>query len=380
EEVLINEDLNNFQNSSQIKVVGRISCLEKGFSNETNLILEIDSKNYFHLNFENEYFKQENIFIFPNQILMLEGFLENNRKYLNVTEVHPYIWKNITFQENQEQIFDNYRKIIISTGPFSPKSTFNFNAFDLLLKKAKEIKVSALILLGPFLDIENQVVKTSDLGADLSFEQLQNSLFERAATSLGPNVQIIVIPSTKDVLSFENIPQQPLEIQISSNYQQNIKSFSNPAYFEMDELSFYIGNSDIALNTYMGSFSKNKKNQNPIQQIPNVFESIFSQKNLYSMYPFLDQKDPKKITENINLEKIGNFDVNFDVENEDFPKIVISPSNLPCFAQKINDTVVINPGYVIKQETKGNFAVLTHFECNNNIRISQKIKIDFYTL
>lgn len=91
-------------------------------------------------------------------------------------------------------------------------------------------------------------------------------------------------------------------------------------------------------------------------------------------------RDSNHILETVKLPDIFDFDVSFDHDSGSYPKIVISPSSLPKFAANINNTIVINPNYVIREGTQpGNFSVITYFK-NSSLPLHQRIRVDFYSL
>lgn len=77
---------------------------------------------------------------------------------------------------------------MVAAGPFTTTMSNEYAAFDNILQVVKSRKVSVLILLGPFLDVKNENLKDGQVildGKEYTFEQLQNSLFEKALEELG---------------------------------------------------------------------------------------------------------------------------------------------------------------------------------------------------
>ncbi|EAS04406.1 DNA polymerase epsilon subunit B (macronuclear) [Tetrahymena thermophila SB210] len=379
-EQLIN-DVSSYSKTEEVKMVGRLISTENGFLNTTNLRIELNRNQYFDLVFENDFDFGNNV-LFPNQIVMVKGII-NEKEELVVSELITDHIKEITDEEHPK--IDNLNQdesqlIMVAAGPFSTVMSTQYTSFDNILHVAKTKKVSTLILLGPFLDIKNEILKDGSIiinSKEYTFEQLQNSLFEKAVKELEGKTQIIIVPSTRDILSTDSIPQMSLEIKVSE-HKNSIHSYSNPAYIDIDKLRVYIANSDVGMITLQNSLLDKKIPY--MQQSRLTFKALMNQQNLYSIYPMRNPQDSQQILETVKLPNINDFDIPFDYQLEQYPHIIISPSSLPKFATKIYNTVVINPNYVIRDGSQaGNFAIITLFK-DSDIPIHERTRVDLYCL
>ncbi|KAL4492918.1 hypothetical protein ABPG72_020697 [Tetrahymena utriculariae] len=381
DEKLIN-DISSYSKTEEVKMVGRLISTENGFLNTTNLRIELNKNQYFDLVFENDFDFGNNV-LFPNQIVMVKGII-NEKEELVVSELITDHIKEITDEEypkNDNLKEDESQLIMVAAGPFSTVMSTQYTAFDNILHVAKSKKVSTLILLGPFLDIKNEILKDGNIiinNKEYTFEQLQNSLFEKAVKELEGKTQIIIVPSTRDILSTDSIPQTSLEIKVSE-HKNSIHSFSNPAYIDLDKkLRVYIANSDVGMITLQNSLLDKKIPY--MQQSRLVLKALMNQQNLYSIYPMRNPNDSQQILENVKLPNINDFDIPFDYQLELYPHIIITPSALPKFATLIYNTIVINPNYVIRDGSQaGNFTIITLFN-NSGLPIHLRTRVDLYCL
>lgn len=76
--------------------------------------------------------------------------------------------------------------VMIAAGPFSSKDNIEYEAFYKLLKICKDRNVSCLILMGPFLDMKNNLLKKSDF--DINYEELFSNMLKKVHEVLGDNV------------------------------------------------------------------------------------------------------------------------------------------------------------------------------------------------
>ncbi|KAL4433372.1 hypothetical protein ABPG74_017476 [Tetrahymena malaccensis] len=379
DEKLIN-DVSSYSKTEEVKMVGRLVSTENGFLNTTNLRIELNKNQYFDLVFENDFDFGNNV-LFPNQIVMVKGIV-NEKEELVVSELITNHIQEITDEEhpkNDNLKEDESQLIMVAAGPFSTVMSTQYTSFDNVLHIAKSKKVSTLILLGPFLDIKNEILKDGSIvinNKEYTFEQLQNSLFEKAVKELEGKTQIIVVPSTRDILSTDSIPQMSLEIKVSE-HKNSIHSYSNPAYIDIDKkLRVYIANSDVGMITLQNSLLDKKIPY--MQQSRLVLKALMNQQNLYSIYPMRNPNDSQQILENVKLPNINDFDIPFDYQLELYPHIIITPSSLPKFATQIYNSVVINPNYVIRDGSQaGNFAIITLFN-DSDIPIHQRTRVDLY--
>jgi DNA polymerase alpha subunit B len=107
----------------------------------------------------------------------------------------------------------------VASGPFTFKNSLSYNGLYDILTIAKKEQPHALILMGPFLDINNQDLcsgelffekKTSATTSEkiyITHEELFADLIRTIQTELsGVKTKVIFVPSHKDIHHIEPLP------------------------------------------------------------------------------------------------------------------------------------------------------------------------------
>jgi DNA polymerase alpha subunit B len=113
----------------------------------------------------------------------------------------------------------------VAAGPFSYNEDLNYKPLKELIKVIKDEEMDLVILIGPFIDESNEVIKTNNLGKsyDDLFKDVLNIFKEL-------NCKVILIPSIEDVHHDFTFPQMPFDIK-----DEKISSLPNPSIFTINQ-------------------------------------------------------------------------------------------------------------------------------------------------
>eukprot|EP01068_Selenidium_serpulae_P001664 Selendium_serpulae@DN1808_c0_g1_i1.p1 len=162
---------------------------------------------------------------------------------------------------------------MVAAGPFSPPDSLSLENLDALLQQAKANKPHVLILLGPFVDKRNELIKCGDLLVRdeasklryLSYDELYSAISVKITTFChsSPTTSVVLVPGIGDVCHPFALPQPPLPwalLKPSSGgdgdgaaepvHPKNFRLASNPASLSLNSVKV-----DVASFEPLAAFS-----------------------------------------------------------------------------------------------------------------------------
>lgn len=264
-------------------------------------------------------------------------------------------------QAHQASLEGKSLKVIVMSGPFTSDASFDFTYLSEFVERLNsEIKPHVVIIFGPLIDITHPMIAAGTLPhfPHLKVQpQTLDDLFVKVMTpilkNIRSNIQVILIPSTRDAVSkHAAYPQDALDRK-SLDLPKNFKCFANPATFQLGEVFFGCSNVDTFKD--MKEMTKGG-NTSMRDRFDRVSEHILQQRRFYPIFPggikkklLSNLEGKKKIYEHISgadvdvaylglTEFVGNFT----------PDIIIIPSELNHFARVGQNVLMINPGRFVK--------------------------------
>ena len=320
-----------------------------------NIILEGDADLSFGKRVKLDLSSLKSLSLFPGQIVVIKG-INSSGKEINVEKIYD----NSYLTEKTKEINNNYNnndnndtlKIMVASGPFTPKNSLEFNEsplFDFAQIVIKN-KPNCVILMGPFTDCDNELIKNNEI--NITFDQLFKHILSSFMNIInGFDIKLIVIPSTKDVHHFTGFPQ---EKYMANNLimNENITFMNNPTEFNINNVSFGICSSDFIFNCCKIGLTKNISDR-----LLSIMSHCINQQNFYPLQPStsslrMDFSDNNKCKHLYIKQKLDIF---------------IMPSTLKQFAKiyKNTNTICINPSFLTKLNSGGTYAVLNINKSNN---------------
>lgn len=300
---------------------------------------------------------------FPGQIVALKGSNANG-DYFAVKEILTLpLLPPAASPPTQLKKFntkDGPLKVMTAAGPYTLNSELDFAPLDDLIKEANEAKPSALILLGPFIDVTNQCVAqgtfevhtaTGDVNPNATLDDLFRENISARLKQLDPAITVVLIPHVRDTASnHPAFPQAPFNRK-DLDLPRECKCLSNPATFSLNEVVFSVSTQDIMSD--LVRVTAQHSLQRPF--IETCMQDMLEQRTVYPYFPgSVANKDGHFVTS-------ASLDVPFAGLAEfvhALPDVLIVPSMLKPTAQIVNNVVALNPG-VLAKTRGGQYAKLT---------------------
>lgn len=214
-------------------------------------------------------------------------------------------------------------------------------------------------MYGPFLDITHSLISSGNIPPFANLKQQPKSLDEifiklisPILKNINPKIQVILIPSTRDVSSKHAAYPQDSMDRKHLNLPKNFKCFTNPSTFQLNEIFFGCSNNDIYKDLKEIIKGGNVFQRNRFDR---VSEHILEQRRYYPVFPggirsrkILDENG-KQIFEHIAG---ADLDVPYlgltEFIGGIIPDVIIIPSELTHFARVVQNVVMINPGSFLR--------------------------------
>ncbi|KAJ3103858.1 DNA-directed DNA polymerase alpha subunit pol12 [Phlyctochytrium planicorne] len=365
-----------------IFTVGRICCdspLEDAKLNDSSIMLEssrgIGNGKRIHLDFSSMIEKNEAFALFPGQILGVYGANPTGNKIL-VSKIllPPPLLQSATSASQLLAMYPSEEKstkqpmnIFVASGPFSLEDTLEYEPLQALSEVVATEKPDAVVLLGPFIDSAHPALVKAAMSAEEVFSSTISPVLQKMLDSR-PNLQLIVIPSTRDFCSeWVGYPQPPLASAISSADAQfrkgmlglnlygqegsKIHLFPNPTQFMINEVLFAVSTADSLMHIGKQEWAKapkiNEDGLKPVDKTSRLFRHMLSQRHLYPL-------SPPYLSEHFSVDqtRLNSGAVTLQAT----PDILIVPSILPLSTRNVDNCICINPGQLARMKAGGTFA------------------------
>lgn len=333
----------------------------------------LDNFNSYSLVFEN--IEDKEYAFVSGQIVYLEGDLIDKKR------IHVKFWQHgfplVSYSIPEQEIKRFYNQalpycIYTLNGPFYSKSNIDLSVFHGIIQAISEDQPNLVIINGPFIYSENDVIKSCQLSEDTPFTY--NDLFEKMISLIKQTLKckVVITPSLTDELNYYPLPQPPFEIDNKPLLKdENIIYVGNPQLLPINEMIFAIVNYDF-IRDINNNIVKDKRSP-----IDTSIDILLSQKNMYPLIPNYVNGDDVDKMDKVNIVELSQIDkMAFDI----FPDVIITNSAMQPFVKKYNSTVVINGGSVFKgkAETPGN--VVKIMEYPPNVSLIYIVNINIYRI
>jgi DNA polymerase alpha subunit B len=349
--------------TNEIVAVGRIACdSPEGKLNPSSLVLETSRRMGAGLRIPLKVDNLKGFQFFPGQIVALKGINASGEDF-TVSEIleAPLLKAHAVAPAVLDDHIQRLRggpdamdtdsapaplNILIGSGPFSADDNLDFEPLHALCSQAADTYADALILTGPFLDIDHPLIATGDF--DLPEEALSEPdsatmttvfrhLITPAFTQLvnsHPRITIILIPSVKDAIcKHASWPQEPFP-KSGLGLPKNVRILGNPSSFAINEINMSISSQDILYELrHEEVLGGRPPEPTLLARLPRY---LIEQRHLFPLFPPVQRdKLPKTGTEegipvgamlDISYLKLGEM---INVK----PDVLVVPSSLPPFAK-----------------------------------------------
>lgn len=329
---------------------------------------------------------------FPGQIVVVKGKNPSGSTFV-VSEVLqlPNLPSAEISQDEVKQYNELYNqtglKIVVLSGPYSNSHAFDYSKLDSFITKLNEEIMPHLVLChGPFVDLNNECIKSGQIPLDDDKQPPRNldDIFRKFVTpifrKLNPRILAVLIPSVRDsAASHCSYPQDSLDRK-SLGLPKNVHVHPNPSSFSLNDILIANSNLDI--------FKDMKEVFSPGESVSSdrflrVTKHVLQQRRFYPLFPgstnnsrvsqATAQEDSAladgALATDLSEIQVGGASLEVPylplTEVGDLaPDIMIIPSELKYFARIVDGVVAINPGSYIKLlndslNDSGSYAVIS---------------------
>jgi DNA polymerase alpha subunit B len=215
-----------------------------------------------------------------------------------------------------------------------------FSTLINLINVAKAKKAHMLILLGPFIDANHDLISSGNLPN--TYEELFQKLIDDLANELqNANIQVIIQPSLNDLTQEPIYPVHPFNMSNQFLKQNEFVHFvQEPCMLKVNDVQFAITSTDIVKDLASTATSKSSSSD----KISRNFAHLLRQKSFYPLYP-----PPDHVC--IDYEAWSKY-ARIDTP----PSVFIASSDLTTFDKEVNSCHCVNPGRLVKGTSTGTYA------------------------
>ncbi|EEH09961.1 DNA polymerase alpha/primase associated subunit [Histoplasma capsulatum G186AR] len=372
------------QSTKEIIAVGRIASDSlEGKLNTASLVLETSRRSGAGLRIPLKIDSLPSVQFFPGQIVALRG-INASREYFTVFEVlstpllPPAASPPAIIQSINDRLGDSDAEralnILIASGPFTADDNLDFEPLRTLCAKAADEYADALILTGPFLDLEHPLVASGDFdlpdekGLDPDNATL-SSLFQcyitpllKQLASAVPSICIFLVPSVRDAISKHvSFPQEKLLKRDLDLFQtKQVRTVPNPVTLSLNENVFGMCSHDVLYELRQEEVLGGRPSEGGL--LTRLSRYLIEQRHFLPVFPPTARGNLPKSGVEGGLATGAMLDTSYLKLGEWWnvrPDVLITPSILPPFVKVVEGVLVINPGTLSKRKAAGSFAQMT---------------------
>lgn len=296
--------------------------------------------------------------LFPGQIVLANGRNPDGKKFLCRQIVEPSFVSECQRKIKKEAEMESYTtsssinvklasdeelSIIVAAGPYMSNGTVLTNNINNLLDKVIEKKAHVLILLGPFVDSNNELIASGNI--QYSYEELLQIIFDEIAIKMkNQGIRVIIQPSLNDLTVEPVYPVRPYTVSYQFQKLNDFFHFvQEPSMIKINDIQFAITSTDIIKDLIMTGVY----NPSSSDKISRNFAHLLRQRSFYPIYPPPDQVciDYEAWLKHARIET--------------HPDVFIAFSDLATFNKNVNNCVCLNPGRLVRGTSIGSYVQVT---------------------
>lgn len=351
------------QGTNEIVAVGRIACDSlEGKLNASSLVLETSRRMGAGLRVPLKVDSLSGFQFFPGQIVAMRGINTSGSEFA-VSEVlsMPLLRGAASAPSRFEEYAQRLRggpdamdsdsdpaplNIIIGAGPYTSDDNLDFEPLHAICSQAADSYADALILAGPFLDIDHPLIATGDFDLPeeamvdpdtISMTTVFKYLISPAFISLSaanPNIVIILVPSVKDIISphvswpQDRIPKKDLGLP------KTVTIVGNPMTLSLNEISMGISSQDILTELRHAEVTGGRPADSSL--LARLPKYLIEQRHFFPLFPPVERESLPKTGTTDGRPTGAMIDTSFLKLGEMVnvrPDVLIVPSALPPFAK-----------------------------------------------
>lgn len=236
--------------------------------------------------------------------------------------------------------------IMLGSGPYTADDNLDFEPLHTLCSQAADSYADALILTGPFLDIDHPLIASGDFDLpDVAMTEPDTAtmstvfkyLISPALNQLcaaNPHITILLVPSVKDAISKHvSWPQEPFPRK-DLGLPKSVRIIGNPMTLSLNEMIIGVASQDVLAELRVGEVTGGKpKDAALLARLPKY---IIEQRNFFPLFPPTDRESLPRTGTASGMPAGALLDISYLKLGEMInvrPDILIVPSALPPFAK-----------------------------------------------
>ncbi|KAI7549379.1 DNA polymerase alpha 70 kDa subunit [Hortaea werneckii] len=386
------------QSTAEIVAVGRIACDQpNGKLNAASIVIETSRRMGAGLRIPLKFQDGVAYDVFPGKIMACRG-TNVSGEYFAVAEVLPIpqlpppASSPLELDVHNDRLTDSSGdttplNMMVASGPYTTDTDLDFTPLHTLLDRANDTKADALILCGPFLDIEHPIVASGDFEPHLP---TTNSLSPDRATLAdifrhfisqplqtflhsSPTTTIILVPSLRDALSKHVAWPQDRFAKPPLGLPKGVHVVTNPILLSINEILVGISTQDILseLRRENVSVSSPSQQSHAEDTLARLTRHVIDQRHFFPLFPPQSRENLPALTRisgevpNPGSEERLPLGACVDLSYVKLaewvnvrPDLLVLPSALSPFAKVVEGVTALNPGPLMKKRGAGTFAAL----------------------
>ncbi|KAF9977680.1 DNA-directed DNA polymerase alpha subunit pol12 [Actinomortierella ambigua] len=345
-----------YPSQSRITAIGRIcSDSNEGRLNERSVILETNRTIGGGARVRLDLSEVPGYSFFPGQIVALEGINANGATFAvtKVLDMPVMALAGARPDELEEYQYSRMggqpMKIVVASGPYTFTDNLLFEPFEALMEKVDKERPDVLILMGPFIPSDHPMIAAGevDLLPEGYFAQFISTKLTQHQEKYPNEMQILLVPSTKDVVSdYVVIPQPGFESARRLGLPKGSYCLPNPCQFTINEMVFAVSSTDVLV-----SLSGEEISRQPTitDRLSRMCHHLLEQRSMYPVFP-----SPLSSEIAVDLQQSDKA-----LTLRVTPDVMLLPSRLRHFAKNVDNVIMCNPGHLAKAQAGGTYGVLT---------------------
>lgn len=350
------------QSTTEVVAVGRIaSDALEGKINTASLVLETSRRTGMGLRVPLKMGKIKSWSFFPGQIVALRGSNASGSEFVvnQILEV-PLLANPASLPSALQAHRERLRggpdamdedsdpaplNILFASGPYTADDNLDFEPLHALCSQAADTYADALVLTGPFLDVDHPLIATGDFDlpeeanvdpdtATLStaFKYLVSPAFNRLAAA-NPHATVVLVPSVRDVLDKHVSWPQDVISRKELGLPKSVRIVSNPMTLSVNEVVLGVSSQDVLAQLRAEELAVGPQSGDLMSRLCRY---LVEQRHYFPLFPPTDRNNlPRTGTEDgvatgavldLSYLKLGEM-VNVR------PDVMMTPSFLPPFAK-----------------------------------------------
>jgi DNA polymerase alpha subunit B len=344
------------QSTKEIIAVGRIASDSlEGKLNTASLVLETSRRMGAGLRVPLKLDSLVSVQFFPGQIVALKG-INASREYFSVSEVLPVPLLPPAASSPMALSSINERlggldtgqplNLILASGPYTADDNLDFDPLKELCAKAAEEYADALLLTGPFLDLEHPLIASGDFDlpeikgldpdtATLStvFRHFIAGPLQRLALAV-PSITIILVPSVRDAVNKHVSWPQDMLPRRELGLPKQVRTVTNPVTLSLNEAVFGMCAYDVLYELRQEEVSGAKPSGSNL--LTRLTRYLIEQRHFFPVFPPSAREYLPKVGVEGGLATGAMLDLSYLKLGEWWnvrPDVLITPSLLPPFVK-----------------------------------------------